>query len=52
MKVVVADHSKLGSVSRYLLCPTKGIDRLITDTGASTSAIAPFEKLGIEITLV
>src|SRR4029077_8453709 len=52
MKVVVADHSKLGSVSRYLLCPTKGIDRLITDTGASASAIAPFEKLGIEITLV
>jgi len=52
MKVVVADHSKLGFVSKYLLCPTKGIDRLITDVGASTSAIAPFEKLGIEITLV
>ena len=32
MKVVVADHSKLGSVSNYLLCPTKEIDRLITDT--------------------
>src|SRR5882762_4723869 len=52
MKVVVADHSKLGSVSKYLLCPTKGIDRLITDTGASASAIAPFEKLGIDITKV
>jgi DeoR/GlpR family transcriptional regulator of sugar metabolism len=52
MKVVVADHSKLGSVSKYLLCPTKEIDRLITDTGASVSAIAPFKKLGIEITLV
>jgi hypothetical protein len=25
---------------------------LITDVGASASAIAPFEKLGIEITLV
>jgi len=52
MKVVVADHSKLGSVSKYLLCPTKGIDRLITDSGASASAIAPFEKLGVEITQV
>jgi len=50
MKVVVADHSKLGSVSKYLLCPTKGIDKLITDTGASASAIAPFERLGIEVT--
>jgi DeoR family transcriptional regulator of aga operon len=49
MKVVVADHSKLGSVSKYLLCPTKGIDKLVTDTGASASAIAPFEKLGIDV---
>jgi DeoR/GlpR family transcriptional regulator of sugar metabolism len=49
---VVADHSKLGFVSKYLLCPTKGIDKLITDVGASSSAIARFEKLGIEITLV
>jgi DeoR family transcriptional regulator of aga operon len=52
MKVVVADHSKLGSVSKYLLCPTKGMDRLITDTRASASAVAPFEKLGIEVTRV
>ena len=50
MKIVVADHSKLGSVSKYLLCPTKGIDKLITDTGASASAIAPFERLGIDVT--
>jgi DeoR family transcriptional regulator of aga operon len=52
MKVVVADHSKLGSVSKYLLCPTKEIDSMITDTGASASAIAPFQKLGIEVTCV
>src|SRR5579864_7336974 len=52
VKVVVADHSKLGSVSKYLLCPTKEIDSLITDTGASPSAIAPFEKLGIGVTRV
>jgi DeoR/GlpR family transcriptional regulator of sugar metabolism len=52
LKVVVADHSKLGTVSKFLLCPTKEIDRLITDTGASASAIAPFEKLGIDVTRV
>jgi DeoR family transcriptional regulator of aga operon len=52
MKVVVADHSKLGFVSKYLLCPTKGIDKLISDSEASASVIAPFEKLGIEVTLV
>lgn len=52
LKVVVADHSKLGSVSKHLLCSTKEIDRLITDTGASASAIAPFERLGIEVTRV
>lgn len=52
LKVVVADHSKLGSVCKYLLCATKEIDRLITDAGASASAIAPFEKLGIEVTRV
>lgn len=49
-KVVVADHSKLGTVSKYLLCSTREIDRLITDSGASDEAIAPFEKLGIVIT--
>ena len=52
LKVVVADHSKLGTVSKYLLCATKEIDRLITDSGAPPSAIAPFEKLGIEVTRV
>jgi DeoR/GlpR family transcriptional regulator of sugar metabolism len=52
MKVVVADNSKLGSISKYLLCPTKEIDKLITDTGASASALAPFEKLGIDVTRV
>lgn len=52
MKVVVADHSKLGAVSKYLLCPTNEIDKLITDSGATVSSITPFKKLGIEVTLV
>ncbi len=50
-KVVVADHSKLGIASKFLLCPTRGIDRLITDTGASDAAISGFKKLGIAVTL-
>ncbi len=50
LKVAVADHSKLGTASKYLLCPTKEIDQLITDSGARASAIAPFEKLGISVT--
>lgn len=48
-KVVVADHSKLGHVSKYLLCATSEIDCLITDAGASHAAIAPFEKSGISV---
>ncbi len=50
LKVAVADHSKLGTASKYLLCPTKEIDQLITDSGVRASAIAPFEKLGISVT--
>lgn len=49
-KIVVADHSKLGAVSDWLLCTTREIDRLITDSGASDEAIAPFENLGIPVT--
>jgi DeoR/GlpR family transcriptional regulator of sugar metabolism len=49
-KIAVADRSKLGAVSHWLLCQTTEIDGLITDSGASDEAIAPFEKLGIEVT--
>ncbi len=52
VKVAVADHSKLGEVNKYLLCPTRLINQLITDKGASKAAIAPFEKLGITVTRV
>lgn len=48
-KVVVADRSKLGTVSKWLLCKTSEIDCLITDSGATAEAIAPFEKLGISV---
>ena len=52
VKIVVADHSKLGAVSNYLLCSISEIDRIITDSGASDADIAPFEKLGIPVSRV
>lgn len=51
-RIVVADRSKLGAVSKYLLCAVAGIDRIITDSGASDEAIAPFKKLGIAVSRV
>src|SRR5215469_11853403 len=51
-KIVVADHSKLGTVSKFLLCPTREIDQIITDSGAGDAAILPFETLGIKVSRV
>jgi DeoR family transcriptional regulator, aga operon transcriptional repressor len=48
-KIVVADHSKLGLVANYVVCPAEQIDMIITDTGAANAAIAPFLELGIEV---
>ena len=48
-KIVVADRSKLGIVSKFLLCQTSEVDCLITDNGASDAATALFEKLGISV---
>jgi DeoR family transcriptional regulator of aga operon len=48
-KIAVADHSKLGVVTKWLICPTESIDMLITDTGATDRMIAPFVELGIEV---
>ncbi|SDE91212.1 transcriptional regulator, DeoR family [Terriglobus roseus] len=51
-KVVVCDRSKLGNVSQWSLCDTKEIQHIITDSGASDDAVAPFEKLGIRVSRV
>ncbi len=48
-RVVVTDHSKFGIQSRWMLCPTKEVATIITDTGATDAAVAPFESLGIEV---
>lgn len=48
-KVVVADHSKFGSVSRWLLCPASEVQTIVTDSEATEECIAPFRDKGIEI---
>jgi DeoR family transcriptional regulator of aga operon len=47
--VVVADSSKLGKVSPAFICPAGEIHLLITDTGATDEALAPFERQGIRV---
>lgn len=48
-KVAVVDHSKFGVVAGWRICQAGDLNVLITDTGASDEAIAPFQKLGIEV---
>src|ERR1035441_417298 len=47
--IVTADASKLGKVSPAFICPTSEMNILITDTGASAEALAPFERQGIRV---
>ena len=51
-RIVVADHTKLGTVTTSLICPTTEVQQLITDTGATEAQVAPFRALGIEVLLV
>ncbi len=48
-RIVVADHTKLGEVTRHRICGIEKIDLLITDTGASDAAIAQFVSRGLEV---
>jgi DeoR family transcriptional regulator of aga operon len=48
-RIAVADHSKLGLIATYRFCPAKHLHLLITDTEASDEAVAPFERLGVEV---
>jgi DeoR family transcriptional regulator of aga operon len=47
--IVVADSSKLGKVGPAFICPTGEIHTLITDAGATTESLAPFERQGIRV---
>ena len=48
-KIAVADHSKLGVVTRWLICPAESLEMLITDAGATDKMIAPFLERKIEV---
>ncbi|HEX3985230.1 MAG TPA: DeoR/GlpR family DNA-binding transcription regulator [Acidobacteriaceae bacterium] len=50
--IVVADSSKIGRVSPAFICPINEAHMLITDTGASAEALAPFERQGIRVVSV
>ncbi|TAP42628.1 DeoR/GlpR transcriptional regulator [Alteromonas sp. KUL49] len=50
--VILADSSKLGKRSNFILCPLSDVDILITDTGANADLVAYFESNGIEVILV
>jgi len=48
-RIALADHSKLGVVTKWLICPTSAIDMLITDKGATDKMIAPFLDQKIKV---
>lgn len=48
-RIVVADRSKLGRVTRCLICPTSDVHVLITDRDASDEDVRPFHEKGIEV---
>ena len=48
-KILLVDHTKLGVVSKRLVCNLSEIDIIVTDTGASSEVVLPFEKAGIEV---
>ena len=47
--IVVADSSKLGIVTRSLICPIEAVHVLVTDTGATDEAVAGFTSRQIEV---
>lgn len=47
--IVVADSSKLGTVTAALVCPISEVHMLVTDTGASDKMVSPFVKAGVEV---
>jgi DeoR/GlpR family transcriptional regulator of sugar metabolism len=51
-KIAVTDHSKLGIVTKWLICACDAIDQLITDASATDEAIAPFIKRGVNVSRV
>ncbi|TLU65860.1 DeoR/GlpR transcriptional regulator [Thalassotalea litorea] len=50
--VILADSSKVGKRSNFILCPLQEVDILITDSKADPESVRYFEEQGIEVILV
>jgi len=50
--VVVADSSKIGMISPFIICSTMAIDLLITDDAIPEEAASAFSKVGIQVLAV
>jgi DeoR family transcriptional regulator of aga operon len=48
-KIAVTDHSKLGIITKWLICPSDSLEFLITDKDATDEMIAPFLDRGIKV---
>jgi DeoR family transcriptional regulator of aga operon len=48
-RIGVVDSGKFGVVANWRICQAAELNVLITDTGATDEAIAPFQKAGIEV---
>ncbi len=51
-KIVVADCSKFGVVTNWLIAPTAAVDVIVTDNGVSEEQLLPFRERGISIHVV
>lgn len=50
--IVVADHTKLNSVSSFLTCPLGQIDLIVTDWGAPPLFCQELEESGLKVVRV
>lgn len=50
--IILADSTKLGKRSNFILCPLSEIDILITDSEADPKMVRLFEEAGIQVVLV
>jgi DeoR/GlpR family transcriptional regulator of sugar metabolism len=47
--ILVADHTKLGTISTSRVAPITAVNTLVTDAGAPPEMVKEFEKLGVKV---
>jgi DeoR family fructose operon transcriptional repressor len=50
--IVVADHTKVGTISFVQMGSVDSIDLLITDSGAKPEAVDALQKAGVDVMIV